>query len=174
MGSPGEQGAGRERAGRRGKKEREVEVLKKGGKWEKLRNNTLQYFAVKRAKGGRPRKNQRAPGSQCGKCKMFRSFLSGYTRNILYCHLLYPFKIFFLSFLWQQTCTVLNLLLGNLRTTTNFTTTTSVDWEKTGTRTSVSAGKAIGRQVDDDDTECKHKCKTVMFVRNKVFWNGVF
>ena len=30
---------------------------------------------------------------------------------------------------------------GNLRTTTNFTTTTSVDWEKTGTRTSVSAGK---------------------------------
>ena len=26
-----------------------------------------------------------------------------------------------------------------------------------------------GRQVDDDDTECKHKCKTVMFVRNKVF-----
>ena len=32
-------------------------------------------------------------------------------------------------------------LLGNLRTTTKFTTTTSVDWEKTGTRTSVSAGK---------------------------------
>ena len=27
---------------------------------------------------------------------------------------------------------------------------------------------------DDDDTECKHKCKTVMFVRNKVFRNGVF
>ena len=33
------------------------------------------------------------------------------------------------------------LTLGNLRTTTKFTTTTSVDWEKTGTRTSVSAGK---------------------------------
>ena len=32
-------------------------------------------------------------------------------------------------------------VLGNLRTTTKFTTTTSVDWEKTGTRTSVSAGK---------------------------------
>ena len=32
-------------------------------------------------------------------------------------------------------------ILGNLRTTTKFTTTTSVDWEKTGTRTSVSAGK---------------------------------
>ena len=31
--------------------------------------------------------------------------------------------------------------LGNLRTTTKFTTTTSLDWEKTGTRTSVSAGK---------------------------------
>ena len=31
--------------------------------------------------------------------------------------------------------------MGNLRTTTKFTTTTSVDWEKTGTRTSVSAGK---------------------------------
>ena len=31
--------------------------------------------------------------------------------------------------------------LGNLRTTTKFTTTTSVDWEKTGSRTSVSAGK---------------------------------
>ena len=34
-----------------------------------------------------------------------------------------------------------NVTLGNLRTTTKFTTTTSVDWEKTGTRTSVSAGK---------------------------------
>ena len=32
-------------------------------------------------------------------------------------------------------------LKGNLRTTTKFTTTTSVDWEKTGTITSVSAGK---------------------------------
>ena len=31
--------------------------------------------------------------------------------------------------------------IGNLRTTTKFTTTTSVDWEKTGTRTSVSVGK---------------------------------
>ena len=31
--------------------------------------------------------------------------------------------------------------LGNLRTTTKFTTTTSVDWEKTGKRTLVSAGK---------------------------------
>ena len=28
--------------------------------------------------------------------------------------------------------------------------------------------------VDDDATECKHKCKTVMFGRNKVFRNGVF
>ena len=31
--------------------------------------------------------------------------------------------------------------IGNLRTTTKFTTTTSVDRERTGTRTSVSAGK---------------------------------
>ena len=33
------------------------------------------------------------------------------------------------------------VLLGNLRTTTKSMTTTSVDWEKTGTRTSVLAGK---------------------------------
>ena len=31
--------------------------------------------------------------------------------------------------------------IGNLRTTTKFTTTTSVDWEKTGTGTSVLTGK---------------------------------
>ena len=43
--------------------------------------------------------------------------------------------------------------IGNLRTTTKFTTTTSVDWERTGTRTSVSAGKrklkiqSIGRSM---------------------------
>ena len=71
-------------------------------------------------------------------------------------------------------------IIGNLRTTTKFTTTTSVDWEKTGTRTSVSAGKrklkmqSVGRstKVDDDDTECKQtsrSSRTVMFVRNKVF-----
>ena len=60
--------------------------------------------------------------------------------------------------------------IGNLRTTTKFTTTTSVDWEKTATRTSVSAGKENLRcsrsVVDDHDTKCKHRCKTVMFVRN--------
>ena len=38
-------------------------------------------------------------------------------------------------------CVRLLHLIGNLRTTTKFTTTTSVDWERTGTRTSVSAGK---------------------------------
>ena len=76
-------------------------------------------------------------------------------------------------------------IIGNLRTTTKFTTTTSVDWEKTGTRTSVSAGKrklkvqSVGRstKVDDDDTECKQtsrSSRTVMFVRDKVFCNGVF
>ena len=44
---------------------------------------------------------------------------------------------------------------------------TSVDWERTGTRTSVSAGK---RKLKDavNDTECEQKCNTVMFVRNKV------
>ena len=67
------------------------------------------------------------------------------------------------------------ITIGNLRTTTKFTTTTSVDWEKTGTRTSVSAGKRkVKMQSVDDDTECKHRYKTVMFVRNKVFRNGVF
>ena len=74
-------------------------------------------------------------------------------------------------------------LMGNLSTTTKFTTTTSVDWEKTGTRTSVSAGKrklkmqsvgtSVGRSTTYDYTECKHKCKTVMSVRNKLFRFGV-
>ena len=35
----------------------------------------------------------------------------------------------------------IDLTIGNLTTTTKFMTTTSVDWEKTGTRTSVSVGK---------------------------------
>ena len=39
-------------------------------------------------------------------------------------------------------------ILGNLRTTTKFMTKTSVDWERTGTRTSVSAGK---RKLEDAD-----------------------
>ena len=41
----------------------------------------------------------------------------------------------------KRTMVVACCTTGNLRTTTKFTTTTSVDWEKTGTRTSVSAGK---------------------------------
>ena len=47
----------------------------------------------------------------------------------------------------------LGVLIGNLRTTTKFTTTTSVDWEKTVTRTSVSGGKrkvkmpSVGRDL---------------------------
>ena len=62
---------------------------------------------------------------------------------------------------------------------TKFTTTAFVDWEKTGTRTSVSAGKrklkmrSVSRSTTTM-TKCKHKFKTVMFVRNKVFRNGVF
>ena len=35
------------------------------------------------------------------------------------------------------------------------------------------AAQAIRLYVDDDGTECKHKCKTVMFVRNKGSRNGV-
>ena len=33
------------------------------------------------------------------------------------------------------------MIIGNLRTTTKFTTAMSLGWEKTGTRTSVWAGK---------------------------------
>ena len=36
---------------------------------------------------------------------------------------------------------IITVIIGNLRTMTKFTTTASVDWEKTGTRMSVSAGK---------------------------------
>ena len=36
------------------------------------------------------------------------------------------------------------------------------------------AAQAIRLYVDDDGTECKHKCKTVMFVRNKGFRNGSY
>ena len=54
------------------------------------------------------------------------------------------------------------LILGNLRTTTKFTTTTSVDRERTGTRTSVSAGKrkpkmqSIGRSTTTTLNVNKH------------------
>ena len=64
------------------------------------------------------------------------------------------------------------ILLGNLRTTTKFTTTTSVDRERTGRRKSVSAGKrklkmqSIGRSTT---TTLNRSSRTVMFVRNKVF-----
>ena len=50
-------------------------------------------------------------------------------------------------------CVVVTLTSEDLRTTKKFTTTTSVYWEKTGTRTSVSAGKrklkmqSIGRST---------------------------
>ena len=53
-------------------------------------------------------------------------------------------------------------IIGNLRTTTKFTTTTSVDWERTGTRTSVSAGKrklkmqSIGRSTTTTLNVNKH------------------
>ena len=53
-------------------------------------------------------------------------------------------------------------IVGNLRTTTKFTTTTSVDWERTGKRTSVSAGKrklkmqSIGRSTTTTLNVNKH------------------
>ena len=60
------------------------------------------------------------------------------------------------------------IAIGNLRTTTKFTTTTSVDWEKTGTRTSVSTGKwklkmqSVGRSTTmttlDVNTNVKLRC----------------
>ena len=57
---------------------------------------------------------------------------------------------------------VLPQSLGNLRTTTKFTTTTFVDRERTGTRTSVSAGKrklkmqSIGRSTTTTLNVNKH------------------
>ena len=94
IGSPGEYGAGRERAGRRGKKEREVEVLKKGRKVGKLRQQLSRVLRSQKGKRGEAKKKFASPGKANMESKMFRSFLSGYTRNILYCHLLYPIKIF--------------------------------------------------------------------------------
>ena len=79
----------------------------------------------------------------------------------------------------RASSTVSTVKLGNLRTTTKFMTTTSVDWENTETKTSVSAGKrklkmqSVSRSTTTM-TKCKQKCKTVIFARNKVFRNGVF
>ena len=68
-------------------------------------------------------------------------------------------------------------VIGNLRTTTKFTTTTSVDREGTGTRTSVSAGnrelkmQSLGRtttalNVNKLYENCSFATK---FLRNGVF-----
>ena len=51
-------------------------------------------------------------------------------------------------------------VIGNLRTTTKFTTTTSIDWERLERERQFPSVEV----VDDEYTECKHKCKTVMFV----------
>ena len=72
--------------------------------------------------------------------------------------------------------------LGNLRTTTKFTTTTSVDWEKTGTRTSVSAGKrklkmqSIGRSTTTTLNVNKHVEVVQLWCSfaTKFFRKGVF
>ena len=60
-------------------------------------------------------------------------------------------------------------IIGNLRTTTKFTTTTSVDWEKTGTRTSVSAGKRKLKMQSVGRTTTALNVNTKLFVRDKVF-----
>ena len=59
---------------------------------------------------------------------------------------------------------------------------TSVDWEKTGTRTSVSArekgnlrcSRSVGLQVDDDDTECKVNVKLWCSFATKFFLMASF
>ena len=72
---------------------------------------------------------------------------------------------------------MLTNLLGNLRTTTKFTTTTSVDRESTGTRTSVSAGnrelkmQSIGKATTALNVNKLYKnCSFA----TKFFRNGVF
>ena len=60
--------------------------------------------------------------------------------------------------------------IGNLRTTTKFTTTTSVDRESTGTRTSVSARKRKLKMQALGRTTTALNVNTKLFVRDKVFW----
>ena len=68
-------------------------------------------------------------------------------------------------------------LIGNLRTTTKFTTTTSVDRESTGTRTSVSAGnrelkmQSLGRTTTALNV---NKLYENCSFATKFFRNGVF
>ena len=72
--------------------------------------------------------------------------------------------------------------IGNLRTTTKSTTTTSVDWERTGTRTSVSAGKrkhkmkSIGRSMTTTLNVNKHVGVVQLWCSfaTKLFRKGVF
>ena len=77
---------------------------------------------------------------------------------------------------------VVNKSIGNLRTTTKFTTTTSVDWERTGTRTSVSTGKrklrmkSIGRSTTTTLNVNKHVEVVQLWCSfaTKFFRKGVF
>ena len=61
-------------------------------------------------------------------------------------------------------------IIGNLRTTTKFTTTTSVDRESTGTRTSVSARKRKLKMQSVGRTTTALNVNTKLFVRDKVFF----
>ena len=67
----------------------------------------------------------------------------------------------------------LSSLLGNLRTTTKFTTTLSVDWERTGTGTSDSAGerKLQMQSVGSSTTTLNVYIKVKLFIYN--FFNGI-
>ena len=68
-------------------------------------------------------------------------------------------------------------MIGKLRTTRKITTITSVDWEKTGTRFqfrrekkgNLRCSRSVGRQVDDDDTECKVNVKLWCSFATKFF-----
>ena len=67
----------------------------------------------------------------------------------------------------------LSSLLGKLRTTTKLTTTLSVDWERTGTGTSDSAGerKLQMQSVGSSTTTLNVYIKVKLFIYN--FFNGI-
>ena len=67
------------------------------------------------------------------------------------------------------------IAVGNLRTTTKFTTTMSVDLERTGTRSSVSAGKRkLKMQSFVRSTNVNKNVRLWCLFARKFFRNGVF
>ena len=86
---------GRERTSGEERKERAGGGSSQKGR--KVGEITQQHSIVFRSqKGKREEANKKfaSAGKANMESKIFRSFLYGYTRNILYCHLLYPFQIF--------------------------------------------------------------------------------